>query len=83
MRFSNSLVPGEGLTLTHTAGGIPELRNSFVGAKLSLSSSIPVPANTQVMLSFDVVTLDSHEFWTASAPTRLTIPEGAAGSTSW
>ncbi|HEY0036299.1 MAG TPA: hypothetical protein VGB66_06400 [Longimicrobium sp.] len=82
-RPSNSLVLGEGLTVTETAGGIPELRGSlngaFFGAKLWTTDVVPVPNMVETTVPFNQESVDVGNFHSPAQPSRLTVPAGGAG----
>jgi hypothetical protein len=49
------------------------------GAKVYRTSHLSVVDSTYTMVPFQAVERDSHGFWSAGAPTRLTIPPGHSG----
>lgn len=79
-REAETLVIGQGFQVADTAGGLPELAGGvFTGAKVWLTTSVPIPNLIETVLPFGQVGPDSGGFWSAAQPTRLTIPSGAGG----
>lgn len=52
---------------------------STIGARVSASGSISVPASTDTVLSFDTVDAQVGGLYAGGQPTRLTVPTGGAG----
>jgi|TARA_E500000318_G_scaffold26404_1_gene26157 hypothetical protein len=49
---------------------------TFRGARVTISSDYSVPPNTYVYVPWDVADVDTDGFWSASDPTKLTVPSG-------
>jgi hypothetical protein len=78
VRYSEDLVVN-GKDLGASALGIPELDTAFTGAKAYLGANANLPSGASTTLSFAFVALDSSGYWSAAAPTRLTVPKGRGG----
>jgi hypothetical protein len=83
IRRSGALVIDAGTAVTETAGGLPELRLGFVGAKAWLFAPVTLPSGVPTPIPFDNVLFDEGGFFDVSpgspTPTRATVPAGKHG----
>ena len=78
VRYSEDLVVN-GKDLGASALGIPELDTAFTGAKAYLGANASLANNVVTTMSWSFVAMDSSGYWSAAAPTRLTVPKGRGG----
>ncbi|GIW56418.1 MAG: hypothetical protein KatS3mg082_2822 [Nitrospiraceae bacterium] len=72
------LLYGTGTGLLAAAPEAAVTGGGFRGALVNLTAAEPVPTSTDTVLAWDAAVYDTDGFWSASNPTRLTVPAGVS-----